>query len=143
MGEANKNLAVDIGGVFLYSSDPQRLAQWYRRHLGIEAEFIEAENGYALNFYHRDPDDASRVFRIVWAVLPRKSERPADSQSYMINYRVGRLDETLAHLERLGVPVEKREDFDYGRFAWIHDPEGNRIELWEDLQPRQAPLAGS
>ncbi|HEV2388025.1 MAG TPA: hypothetical protein VGS20_12305 [Candidatus Acidoferrales bacterium] len=57
----------------------------------------------------------------------------------MINYCVGRLADTLAHLERLGVPVEKHEDSEYGRFAWIHDPDGNRIELWEDLQPGRSP----
>jgi predicted enzyme related to lactoylglutathione lyase len=106
-----------IGGIFFKVRDPERMAAWYREHLGIGAE------------------DGSADFaacRTVWSLFPADTDyfgpaRPA----FMINYRVASLERMLAQLREHGIAVEKVEDYDYGRFAWITDPEGNRIELWE------------
>lgn len=109
-----------IGGVFFRVRDPARMAAWYRDHLGIDStdgcfEFLS--------------DSKSRT---VWSPFPHDTDyfgpaRPA----FMINYRVANLDRMLAHLRTDGIAIAKVEDYDYGRFAWITDPEGNRIELWE------------
>jgi predicted enzyme related to lactoylglutathione lyase len=72
------------------------------------------------------------VGRTVWSLFPADTDyfgptRPA----FMVNYRVANLDRMLERLRQNGVKVEKVEDLDYGRFAWVTDPEGNRVELWE------------
>ena len=115
-----------IGGIFFRARDPARMSAWYREHLGICTK-----DGHA-DFLWREHERPDEIGRTVWSVFPADTDyfgpaRPA----FMINYRVADLDGLLNQLRRKGVAVEKIENFDYGRFAWITDPEGNRIELWE------------
>jgi predicted enzyme related to lactoylglutathione lyase len=118
---------IGIGGVFFRARDPERMAKWYREHLGICSE-----DGHA-DFPWRDPsrpDDKDG--RTVWSLFPHDTDYFGSSKpAFMINYRVSNLEKMLEQLRLGGVAVEKVEDYDYGRFAWITDPEGNRIELWE------------
>ena len=111
-----------IGGVFFKARDPETLAQWYQRHLGIASQ-----DGHA-DFEWRDAQ--GRAGRTVWALFPANSDY-LGSSSCMLNYRVADLKRLLDELRAAGVQIDKTEDYDYGRFAWITDPEGNRIELWE------------
>jgi catechol 2,3-dioxygenase-like lactoylglutathione lyase family enzyme len=123
-----------IGGVFFKAKDPDRLTQWYRTHLGLPVD----EHGIAKLAWREDEDPATRA-QTVWAPFPHDTEYfgPASSQ-FMINYRVRDLDAVLAALREEGVWIdERREDSAYGRFAWIADPEGNRIELWQP--PKDEP----
>jgi len=77
-------------------------------------------------------DRPEQMGRTVWAIFPSNSTYFGNSPSpLMINYRVANLEKMLAQLRRSGVKIEKTEDYGYGRFAWITDLEGNRIELWE------------
>lgn len=117
-----------IGGVFFRAEDPTRLGGWYRRHLGIPVN----DSGYC-DFRWRDEDDPARLGRTVWSLFPADSDYLGSGESgFMINYRVADLDGLLAALREEGVEVEDGiEEHEYGRFAWITDPEGNRIELWE------------
>src|SRR2546430_7248437 len=108
--------------------------------LGVHAEMfpipgghlgMDAEDGHA-DFVWREHDRPDEIGRTVWSLFPADTDyfgpaRPA----FMVNYRVSNLDRMLAQLRQKGVSVEKIEDYDYGRFAWITDPEGNRLELWE------------
>src|SRR5438270_57894 len=111
-----------IGGIFFRSHDPDSLYQWYEQHLGIS----------------RDPH-GSVLFRqdaphvTVWAIFPHDTEYFGPSgQSSMVNFCVDDLDALLSKLAAEGVQIDPhREDSPYGKFAWIVDPEGNRIELWE------------
>jgi predicted enzyme related to lactoylglutathione lyase len=112
-----------IGGVFFKATDANKMAEWYASHLGIESK-----DGCA-DFEWRDKDQPDKTGRTVWAVFSADSAH--FSQSSMINYRVANLDKMLEQLRAKGVAIEKVEDYDYGRFAGITDPEGNRIELWE------------
>ena len=115
-----------IGGVFFKAREPKKMAAWYRDHLGIQSK-----GGYA-DFAWREKDNPKRMGRTVWALFPTNTSYFGSSTApMMINYRVANLERLLAQLRRDGVAVEKVEDTDYGRFAWITDPEGNRIELWE------------
>ena len=123
-----------IGGVFFKAKDPERMAAWYQQHLGIQT------NDGSTDFAWREKDHPDRIGRTVWAIFPADSDYFGQSSSpLMINYRVANLDRMLDQLRRAGVRIEKIEDFDYGRFAWIVDPEGNRVELWEPIESNELP----
>jgi hypothetical protein len=115
--------AVGVGGVFRKARDPVALAAWYAAHLGIPA----AEPG---SLVFDGPESAGMT---VFAQFPLDTHYFGDGpQAAMVNFRVDDLDALLAQLEAAGVRIDpKREDFPYGRFAWIWDLEGNRVELWE------------
>jgi len=123
-----KSAEISIGGVFLYARDPSALAEWYRRNLGIEAAYIEGERAYTCEF--GDGSD-----RIVWAIMERKPETTMTGQVFMVNYRVANLAAVLERCATAGTAVEKTTDYSYGRFAWVRDPEGNQIELYETGAP--------
>jgi predicted enzyme related to lactoylglutathione lyase len=117
---------IGIGGIFFRVHDMAKMSAWYRKHLGICAE-----DGHAdfISRTHKQPDEIDRT---VWSLFPADTDYFGPSRpAFMVNYRVANLERMLAQLRREGVMVEKVEDHDYGRFAWITDPEGNRIELWE------------
>jgi len=115
--------AVGVGGVFLKASDPKGLAAWYAEHLGIEPG-----PGGVLIF--AGPESAGKT---VFAHFPQNTDYfGGGSQGFMVNFRVDDLDGLLAQLTAAGVRVDpKREDYGYGRFGWIWDLEGNRVELWQ------------
>jgi len=113
-----------IGGVFFKADDPEKLYQWYEKHLGIKRE-----HGY-VSFQWRDDDVEEGC--TTWSIFRKQSDYFSPSVSpLMINYRVDDLDGLLNAMRADGVAIEKREDSDYGCFAWVMDPEGNKIELWE------------
>jgi predicted enzyme related to lactoylglutathione lyase len=120
-----------IGGVFIKAKNPQKLQAWYEEHLGLQA--IEG----AVVF--ESPSEESQIGRAktVWAIFPSDTKYFEPSQAdFMINFRVENLNELLDQLRAEGVEVDERtEQYDYGRFGWIMDPEGNRIELWEPAMP--------
>lgn len=123
-----------LGGVFLYANDPVALKDWYTAHLGLAFTCWGEGTCYGLEFLFTEPDGlkAQTIFSIMKATEPLASPR----RECMLNWRVSDLDMFLAKLEGSGVPIEKREDSEYGRFAWIQDPEGNRLELY---QPQAEP----
>ena len=118
-----------IGGVFLKAQDPKGLSAWYEKHLGI----VMSEYGGG-NLLWSDEVPAGTGMT-VWNLFP--SDTPyfgPGPQRAMVNYRVDDLDALLEQLGAAGVLIDpKREDASYGRFAWIVDPEGNRLELWQPL----------
>ena len=121
-----------IGGVFIVADDAARLAAWYRDVLGIQAEPM-GEAAYFHEFRVREAHGERRLTRTVWAIFQREPDKKREPESFTVNYRVDDLAALLERLEAAGIPIEKAEDYDYGRFAWIRDPEGNKIELFEDL----------
>ena len=115
-----------IGGVFFKVKDPKGMAAWYQTNLGIQSK-----GGYT-DFTWRDKDHPEEMGHTAWRIFPTNTTYfGQSSSSLMINYRVSNLDRMLEQLRRSGVKIEKVEDYDYGRWAWIMDPEGNLIELWE------------
>jgi predicted enzyme related to lactoylglutathione lyase len=116
-----------IGGIFFRAEDPAKLGAWYEKQLGINSE-----HGFA-TFNWQPLDDPKTKGSTTWALFPQDTKYfGAGPQTFMINYRVENLDALLEALAREGVKIDPhRESYDYGRFAWIVDPEGNRIELWE------------
>lgn len=121
-----------IGGIFLYAEDPEALSRWYATHFDLA--FVAWEPGacYGLEFPYTDPDGrrAHTLFALMKAKAPLGEGRP----ECVVNWRVEDLDAFCAGLVAGGVAIESREDFEYGRFAWIRDPEGHRVELYQPLQ---------
>jgi predicted enzyme related to lactoylglutathione lyase len=122
-----------IGGVFLKArSDHKELAAWYARHLGL---VLEPWGGAMLKW----PDDQAQDGGLtVWHVAEKDSQwfSPSTS-SFMINYRVDDLDELLTQLRRDGVEIVKGpESEENGRFAWILDPDQNKVELWQPIRSK-------
>lgn len=122
-----------LGGVFLYTDNPEALADWYREHLGLACEFNEAVGAYYHEFRQRELTDSARLLRTTWAILPRPEGGAHARDAVVINYLVPDLSALLEHLRATNIAVEKEEEYDYGHFAWIRDPEGNRIELFQDF----------
>lgn len=119
-----------IGGVFFkVNGDSKALAAWYHQHLGLP---MEAWGGAVLRW----PDDhAEDKGLTVWHVAGKDSTWFSPSNaSFMINYRVDNLLELLAQLKASGIePVQGPESAENGKFAWIMDPDGNKVELWEPM----------
>ncbi len=118
-----------IGGVFIYSTDPAKLAAWYRDVMGIEWTYYEPYNSWFKEFMIRDRH-TDHVFSISWSMLPYKGEEKK-GQSFCINYRVEDLENFVAALKGKGAEVKDVESYPEGKFSSMTDPEGNRIELWE------------
>jgi predicted enzyme related to lactoylglutathione lyase len=115
-----------IGGVFFKSRDPSALSAWYEKHLGLKSE------GNTVFFRWNDRETGAPGTTLL-SLFPSDTKYFNPSTSHlMMNYRVENLDALLDLLRAEGVKVDdRREDSEYGRFAWITDPEGNRIELWQ------------
>jgi predicted enzyme related to lactoylglutathione lyase len=122
-----------IGGVFFKSPDPKALTAWYAGHLGIQ---LNDWGGAAFDWSDEVPPTTGTT---AWSVFPETTKHfGPGNQSAMINYRVDDLDALLAKLEAAGVAIDpKREDASYGKFAWITDPDGNRVELWQPLVEKE------
>lgn len=119
-----------IGGVFFKSrNDKAALASWYQKHLGLP---LEGFGGAVLRW----PDDKAEDGGLtVWHVAEQETQWFAPSDSpFMINYRVDNLEEMIAQLRADGVEiVGGPESHENGKFAWVMDPEGNKVELWEPM----------
>ena len=119
-----------VGGVFFKAKDPKALSGWYRDNLGLAAR--GGAPAFSA-FEWREREDSAKLGTRVWALFRSDTKYFAPSQApFMINYRVRNLDRMLAQLRANGVTIEPKiaEEFN-GRFAWVVDPEGNKIELWE------------
>jgi len=121
---------VGIGGIFFKARDPEALRTWYKAHLGID---VQDWGGTA--FPCDRPDGVT-----VWSISPASSDAFAPSTSpFMVNYVVEDLHSLLKALRSEGCEVDaKVDESDFGKFGWVMDPEGNRIELW---QPPDSPKA--
>ena len=122
-----------IGGIFLRAREPKTLSTWYAKNLGIQ---LSDYGGATLLWSDEVPPTTGMT---TWSLFPEDTKyfgpgNERGPQQAMINYRVDDLDALLTELAAAGVTIDpQRENADYGRFAWIVDPEGNRIELWQPL----------
>lgn len=117
-----------IGGIFFQAKDPVALRAWYKDHLGID---VQAWGGAA--FTWADGEGNPTRGTTVWSIGASTGNQFAPSTSpFMINYRVDDLAGLLQALRNEGCEVlEKTDDSEYGKFGWIMDPEGNKVELWQ------------
>lgn len=118
-----------IGGVFFRAEDPKQLSAWYGKHLGFDV----TEWGVAFQWRELGKPDAAAPASTAWSPFKADTDyfNPSEKQ-FMFNYRVENLTELLKVLKEEGVQVVgEMQEFPYGKFAWIMDPEGNKVELWE------------
>ena len=117
-----------IGGIFFQAKDPAALSEWYWRHLGID---VQPWGGAVFDW----ADDAGAPIggTTAWSVGPADDAQFAPGTApFMINYRVHDLAALLQALRDEGCNVlDKTDDSEYGKFGWVVDPEGNKVELWE------------
>ena len=118
-----------LGGVFFKAEDPKKMKDWYGKHLGLPV------NEYGCTFEWIDPNnkDAKEFAQTAWNPFPKDTKyfQPSEKQ-FMFNYRVENLVELLKALKEEGVQiVGEIQEYPYGKFGHILDPEGNKIELWE------------
>jgi predicted enzyme related to lactoylglutathione lyase len=116
-----------VGGVFFKARNPKALAEWYAKHLGVPFEDRQTYGTFT----------AAAGDQTVYSIFPADTTYFAPSTSaFMFNFRVRDVKAMLAQLRAGGVQVDDRvEEYEYGNFGWVTDPEGNRIELWEPKQP--------
>lgn len=117
-----------IGGIFFKAKDPKALGDWYRQHLGID---VQAWGGAAFGW--NGADNPEGIGTTVWSPFAADTGYFAPSDApFMVNYRVEDLHALLAALRAEGVQVmDKVEESEHGKFGWVMDPEGNKLELWQ------------
>lgn len=127
------NRVLGIGGIFFKSKDPAALAAWYKKHLGVPVEEWGGA-GFKLDEQFRSNPNAA----VVWSPFAADTKYFAPSEaSFMVNYRVEDLHALVKVLREEGCNVvDKVDESEYGKFGWVIDPEGNKLELWE---PPPAP----
>jgi D-3-phosphoglycerate dehydrogenase len=116
-----------IGGLFFKADDPSKLKDWYKTHLGFNVD------DYGATFWWKDKNNTPSSTQ--WSLFKNDTAYFAPSKKdFMFNYRVDNLIDLLATLKKEGVTIiGKVEEYEYGKFGWIVDPEGNKIELWEPI----------
>jgi predicted enzyme related to lactoylglutathione lyase len=120
-----------IGGIFFKCQDPQKIKDWYKTHLGFNVD------EYGASFHWHEIDKTATKVPAVTAWSPFKDDTTyfaPSNKPYMFNYRVENLAKLLEILREEGVQIiGDMEEYPYGKFGWIMDPEGNKIELWEPI----------
>jgi catechol 2,3-dioxygenase-like lactoylglutathione lyase family enzyme len=126
---------IGIGGIFFKTADQAKTLEWYRTHLWL------ADKGGGFMLPWREHDDPQKEHVTVWTTFPSNTNYFGPGQAtFMINYIVDDLDRMLERLEKEGVKIDpKRMNESYGRFAWIYDSDGNKIELWEPSKAKPKP----
>ncbi|MFT3677575.1 MAG: VOC family protein [Chitinophagaceae bacterium] len=116
-----------IGGIFFKCKDPNKMKEWYQKHLGLDT------NPYGASFEWYEAADSTKKGLTQWTPFPETTKYFEPSQrEFMINYRVENLEALVEELKKEGVTiVDKIESYDYGKFVHILDAEGNKVELWE------------
>lgn len=129
VGEDKLTRVTGIGGIFFKCKNPDQMRAWYQKHLGIES------SAYGASFEWREADDSTKIGSTQWTPFPSNTKYFAPSKKdFMINYRVADLEALLLELRKEGVTiVDKMEAYDYGKFVHIMDIEGNKIQLWEQI----------
>jgi predicted enzyme related to lactoylglutathione lyase len=117
-----------LGGIFFKCEDPQKISQWYQKHLGLSKTA-----GNSILFEWKKMDGGDEPSTTVWSPFKESSTYFApSSKEFMFNFIVEDLAALMEELKKEGVQVVgEMQEHEYGKFGWIIDPEGNKIELWE------------
>lgn len=120
-----------LGGIFIYAQDAQKLVAWYSKHFGMNFQFEAEEQSFYIDFVLPVDPAFGRIEREVFAIRQSDDLAPLARRRIVINLRVHDLSRLLEALKNAGVDDTRAQDYEYGRFAWLNDPEGNELELFE------------
>jgi predicted enzyme related to lactoylglutathione lyase len=137
LNENNMKKVTGIGGIFFKCKDPQKMKEWYSKHLGLNTD------QYGTSFEWRQGDDSTKKGFTQWSPFSDKTTYFEPSQrEFMINYRVENIEALVDELKKEGVEItDSIETYEYGKFVHIMDAEGNKIELWEPVDEEYDKLA--
>lgn len=122
-----------IGGVFLYAKDPKALFEWYKEMLGIEAAFEVEGSLFGTAFMYKPMGEGLEQSSIVWSIGKLTDEMVAEGRPRaMVNYRVRDMQALADHLKSKGIDFEFKHYEGEGYFGHLTDPEGNKLEIWQD-----------
>lgn len=138
MSDNNTPKVTGIGGIFFRSKNPKESREWYHKNLGL------AINDYGSSFEFRNANRPEEINYLQWSPFDEKTDyfNPSEKE-FMINYRVQNIEELVKNLKKNGVTIiDSIEEFEYGKFVHIMDPEGNKIELWEPVDKVFTAMGG-
>lgn len=124
-----KGKVTGLGGFFITSGDPGKIKKWYEEHLGLPCD----EHGHL--FKWREMENTDKIGHTQFAVFESKPDyfKPGKPE-FMINFRVDNLEAMMDRMKKSGLEIiGEIEKYDYGKFGWVIDPDGNKIELWEPV----------
>ena len=127
--DMKKGRVTGIGGIFFKSEDPQKINEWYYEHLGL------IPNEYGSLFEYREGSNPDQIAYAQWGPFKSDTEyfNPSKKE-FMINFRVDGIEDIVKRAKESGIEVTQEiETYEYGKFAHLMDPEGNKIELWEPI----------
>ena len=127
--ESDRGRATGIGGIFFKVKDPGATREWYQQHLGLNTD------EYGTSFQWYQGADSTKMGFTQWSPFAESTKyfQPSDNE-FMINYRVVNIENLIAQLRESGIDVVSEiEEFEYGKFAHVMDPNGIKIELWEPV----------
>jgi predicted enzyme related to lactoylglutathione lyase len=136
--EDKKPKVTGIGGIFFRCENPDKIKDWYGKHLGL------AISPYGSSFEFRNTHRPDEINYLQWSPFEEKTDHfePSEKQ-FMINYRVQNIEALVENLKAEGVTVlDEIQTYDYGKFVHILDPEGNKIELWEPIDHVLTSMGG-
>ncbi len=127
-----------IGGIFVKCADPAGMREWYNKHLGLNTD------QYGTSFEWRHADDPGKEGYSVWSTFSKSSDYfEPSAKEFMINLRVEDLEWLLAELKKEGIEqIGEMQEYEYGKFAHIIDPEGIKIELWQAFDEEYGKMVG-
>ncbi|MBS3945607.1 MAG: hypothetical protein KGZ42_08930 [Melioribacter sp.] len=127
-----------IGGIFFKSKDPSVIKEWYGKNLGLSTDL------YGSVFEFRNANDPDQINYLRWSPFETKTDYFSPSvKEFMINYRVQNIEGLIRNLKSNGVKViGEIQKYEYGKFAYLIDPDGNKIELWEPVDSVLTKMGG-
>lgn len=120
-----------IGGIFIRANNPKLLAEWYANTFNLRFDTYEEGKTYGMEFVYQEGLNCAERKATIFSFNKSKEELPAKKKEFELNLQVENLTTVLLHLEELKISITGKEESEYGKFAWINDPEGNKLELWQ------------
>lgn len=124
-------LIENLGGVFIYANDAIKLRDWYKENLQLEYQSFEEYGVHFTEFWYFNLEQKKKYS--LFTISQAQTELP-ETKTFTLNFRVKSMEETLNHLKSKGATILGPEEHPEGIFAWVIDPEENKIELWEDTK---------
>lgn len=129
-----------LGGVFIYSTKPEELGNWYKKAFQLDWEYAEEYGAWFITYKYRTISGEAIRYSI-FSILKAKEQPKVEGKAFTINLRISDIHALKKHLSNIGIECSEPKDYpDEGLFAWLQDPEGNYIELWQDTVTHETGL---